>query len=347
MKELTMIRPSDMHVHFRENEMMWHVAPFTAKDFAYAVVMPNTLNPPIRTGLNASYYRERIENATSNYPHFKPIMTIKAFDTPEHLTTSIIVKEARQQGVRAIKVYPKGATTHSHDAVEDITKLYPAFEKAEELGMIVCLHGEKPDDSIIALDWERNFYKDVEHIWTTFPSLKIVFEHISCASTVTFVTNAPETVGATITAHHGLVNFNDFAGNMLRPDLFCKPLLKSPGDQKALRNAMTSGNPKFFLGTDSAPHVEGNKYCDNGCAGVFTAPIALPLYVQIFDEEDKLDKLEGFASLFGPSFYGLPIPGDSITLVKEEWTPQESFEKGGLKINNYWGNQKLQWKVKE
>ncbi len=347
MKEIQIIRPSDMHLHFREGEMLNLVAPHTARHFYYGLVMPNTTNPPIRTGENAKNYEEQILSATKDYPHFIPVMTIKAYDTDEHLTTPEVVEGAYSNGAKAIKVYPQGATTNSHDAVKDIKKLYPAFEKAEELGMRVCLHGEKPDDEIIALEWERLFYSDVKELYKTFPELRIIFEHITCESTIGFIQDAPDNVAATITAHHALVNFNHLAGGMLRPDLYCKPLLKSPQDQKALRKIMISGNPKFFLGTDSAPHVEEKKYCDHGCAGVYTAPIAMSLYTQIFYEEGELSRLENFSSVFGPRFYGLEIPTEKITVIKEEFIPNKFYQEGNLKINNYWGGMKLDWKVKE
>jgi dihydroorotase len=272
--------------------------------------MPNTTKP-ILTARDAVRYREEIIFETPVW--FKPLMTIKLVRS----TTPEVIADAKDAGVVAGKVYPEGVTTNSDDGVRNVKELYGVFEAMEKAGMILCLHGEVPD--AFCLDREDAFLLALEDIATTFPKLKIVLEHITTASAAHVVTVLPANVAATITVHHLFITLDDVIGGMLSPHNFCKPVAKRPHDREALLRAAVSGNPKFFLGTDSAPHAAEKKECASGCAGCFTAPMALPALASIFDREGALNKLEAFTSTFGAEFYGLPLNEGEISLVKEDW----------------------------
>ncbi len=310
-------RPDDFHVHLRQGEMLRHVVAATAVSFRRALVMPNT-TPPIRTGADAMAYRERIcamakEELGAGMWGFQPLMTIKLLVS----TTPEIVREAAKVGVVAAKLYPAGVTTNSDDGVHpaDMLILGPVFEAMQDVDMVLCLHGEMP--GVFCLDREEKFLDTLRMIAKAYPRLRIVLEHVTTAAAVAAVALLPPTVAATVTAHHLVLTLDDVVGDRLRPHHFCKPIAKYESDRLALVAVVTSGNPKFFLGTDSAPHARGTKECDGGCAGVYTAPVAMEVLAEVFEQQAALDRLEAFTSTFGARFYGLPLNEGYIELVKE------------------------------
>ena len=312
-------RPDDFHVHLRQGEMLRHVVPSTAVTFGRALVMPNT-TPPIRTGADAMAYKERIcamakEELGERMWGFRPLMSIKLLDS----TTPEIVREAAKMGVVAGKLYPAGVTTNSDDGVHvdaaGILELRPVFDAMEKADMVLCLHGEMP--GVFCLDREKAFLDTLRGIARAFPRLRIVLEHVTSEAAVMMVSMLPSTVGATVTAHHLVLTLDDVVGDRLRPHHFCKPIAKYESDRQALVMAATSGNPKFFLGTDSAPHARETKECDGGCAGVYTAPVAMEVLAEVFERADAMNRLEGFTSEYGARFYGLPLNEGYVELVKE------------------------------
>jgi len=313
MSVLKIIRkPDDFHCHLRDGNMLECVIGFTARQFKRAVVMPN-LKPPILTARDAAKYRAAIIGYRPN--GFEPLMTIQITDC----TTPAMVHEAADSGVVAGKVYPFGVTTNSQNGVSDFSRLRPIWQEMENLGMLVLFHGEDPSPEAVCLHREKLFLPTLFGIASGFPGLKIVLEHITTRDAVEFVARLPENVAATITAHHLLLTIDDVIGELIQPHNFCKPIAKLPDDRKALLEAATSGNPKFFFGSDSAPHFIENKECGQGCAGVFSAPVALPLLAQIFEQQGMLEKLEDFVSVFGARFYGLPRNTETIKLAREDW----------------------------
>ncbi|MFN7900935.1 MAG: dihydroorotase [Synechococcaceae cyanobacterium] len=314
---LVLRRPDDWHVHLRDGALLQAVAPFTARSFARAIVMPN-LNPPVTTVAAARAYRERILEALPDGSAFTPLMTA-------YLTDSIDAAEieaGQRQGVfTACKLYPAHATTNSAAGVTDILRITPVLETLERIGMPLLLHGEVTDAAIDIFEREAVFLDRVlQPLLRRHPGLKVVLEHITTADAVDFVTAAGPNLAATITPHHLHINRNAMFQGGLRPDFYCLPVAKRELHRLALRAAATSGNPKFFLGTDSAPHPRHAKESACGCAGIYNAPFALESYAQVFEEEGALERLEGFASLHGPAFYGLPVNTTRITLVRQ---PQE------------------------
>ncbi len=312
---LTLRRPDDWHVHLRDGDMLAAVARYTARQFARAIVMPN-LSPPITTVAAAESYRNRIRLALPEGAEFTPMMTAYLTDDsdPDEIA------RGHAAGVfTAAKLYPANATTNSAHGVTDIANIHGVLERMERIGMVLCVHGEVTDADIDIFDREAVF---IDRILTPltrdFPALKIVLEHITSEQAAEFVADAPAHVGATITPHHCLINRNAmFAGGM-RPHAYCLPVAKRERHRIAVRAAATSGDASFFLGTDSAPHARGAKESDCGCAGIFNAPHALETYARIFDEEDALDRLEGFASEHGAHFYGLPLNEGTVTLRRGE-----------------------------
>ncbi len=299
MDRIAIRRPDDWHVHLREGLLMKQMARRTAEQFARATVMPNTLNPPIRTAADASVYRQQIMAATRGMD-FTPIMAIKLYPT----TAVALIEGARETGVQAAKLYPEGVTTHSEDGIslENILSMYQVFQAMERLGMLLLLHGEAPGH--FCLDREVVFLNTLMQIAKDFPRLKIVLEHITTQEAVSAVLSLPNTVAATITLHHLELTLDDVIGDKIHPHNFCKPIAKRPSDRQALLEAAFSGNPKFFFGSDSAPHPIEAKECAEGCAGVFTAPVAMPRLVEIFERHGALSRLEDFVSRFGAEFYG-------------------------------------------
>jgi dihydroorotase len=315
---LTIRRPDDWHVHLRDGEMLKKVAPYTARQFARAIVMPN-LVPPVTTPEAAAEYRERIRVAAG--PGFEPLMTCYLTDQ----TSPDEIERGFEEGVWiAAKLYPAGATTNSASGVTDIRNIYPALARMESIGMVLCVHGEVTDPDVDVFDREAAFIERVlERVVRDFPKLKIVLEHITTEEAVKFVTRQPY-VAATVTPQHLIINRNAIFAGGLRPHAYCLPVAKREKHRLAVRKAATSGSPKFFLGTDSAPHARSAKESGCGCAGIFNAPFALESYASVFEEEGALAKLEAFASLNGPRFYGLPANGETVTLERTDVeVPQE------------------------
>jgi dihydroorotase len=309
---LTIRRPDDWHVHLRDGDMLEKVAPYTARQFARAIIMPN-LAPPVTTPEAAAEYRERILAAAG--AGFEPLMTCYLTDR----TSPDEIERGFAQGVWiAAKLYPAGATTNSTSGVTDIRNIYPALARMESIGMVLCVHGEVTDPEVDVFDREAVFIERVlDKVVGDFPRLKIVFEHITTEDAVRFVTRQPY-VAATVTPQHLIINRNAIFSGGLRPHAYCLPVAKREKHRLAVRKAATSGSPKFFLGTDSAPHAREAKESACGCAGIFNAPFALESYATVFEEEGALAKLEAFASLNGPRFYGLPANEATIALEKAE-----------------------------
>jgi len=313
LQSLTIRRPDDWHVHLRDGEMLEQVAPFTARQFARAIVMPN-LVPPITGVEAAAAYRDRIRAAAGE--GFEPLMTAYLTDEadPVELTRGF------EGGIWvAAKLYPAGATTNSASGVTAIGNIYPALERMQAIGMVLCVHGEVTDPEVDVFDREEVFIDRIlSPLVDDFPDLKIVFEHITTAEAADFVRDAPATVAATITPQHLHLNRNAIFAGGLRPHAYCLPVAKREAHRLAVRKAAVSGSAKFFLGTDSAPHARSAKESACGCAGIFNAPYALESYATVFEEEMALDHFEAFASEHGPNFYGLPPNNGTVTLERVE-----------------------------
>jgi len=339
MDTLTLARPDDWHLHLRDGDMLAAVLPDTARRFARAIAMPN-LNPPVRTVSDAAAYRERILAVLPAGMDFEPLMTLYLTDntSPEE-----IVKAKDSGFVHAVKYYPAGATTNSDSGVTDIHRVEAVLEKMQEVGLPLLLHGEVTNPDVDLFDREAVFIERIlAPLLQRQPELKVVLEHITTRQAAEFVTAAPANVGATITAHHLLYNRNAMFRGGIRPHYYCLPVLKRETHREALVAAATSGNPKFFLGTDSAPHATHAKESACGCAGIYTAHAAIELYAEVFESAGALDKLEGFASHFGPDFYGLPRNTDVITLVKDRHLVPAEHDGGitPLRANEY-----LTWRL--
>ncbi len=320
--KLTITRPDDWHLHVRDGEALQYTVPFTARQFARAIIMPN-LVPPNVTTEQALAYRERILAAIPQGLDFTPLMTLYLTDN----TPAEQIRLARDSGhVYAVKLYPAGATTNSDAGVTDIKKCYKTLEAMQQTGMPLLVHGEVTDSDIDIFDREQVF---IERVLTptrkAFPELKIVFEHITTRHAVDYVLHEDKHTAATITPQHLLYNRNAIFKGGIRPHYYCLPVLKREEHRQALVAAATSGNSKFFLGTDSAPHAQNKKENACGCAGIFSAPLAIELYARAFDDNDALDRLEAFASHFGADFYGLERNRETITLQKQSWTVPENY----------------------
>ena len=315
--QLTITRPDDWHLHLRDGEALAAVLPHTARQFGRAIVMPN-LKPPVTTVDQAAAYRDRILAALPAGMAFEPLMTLYLTDnTP----ASEVAKAAASGFVKAVKLYPAGATTNSDAGLTDIAKAYDTLAEMERVGLPLLVHGEVTDQSVDLFDREKVFIDTVLLPLTQrFPKLRVVMEHITTKDAAEFVASTPANVGATITAHHLLYNRNAIFQGGVRPHWYCLPVLKRETHREALVAAAISGNPKFFLGTDSAPHAKMTKEAACGCAGCYTAYAAIELYAEAFEQAGALDKLEGFASFHGPDWYGLPRNADKVTLAKENWT---------------------------
>jgi dihydroorotase len=320
--QITLVRPDDWHLHLRDGEALAAVLPHTARQFARAIVMPN-LKPPVTTVEQAAAYRQRILAALPPGLDFEPLMTLYLTDnTP----ASEIAKAVSAGFVKAVKLYPAGATTNSDAGLTDITKAYDTLAEMARLGLPLLVHGEVTDTKVDLFDREKVFIDTVLLPLTQrFPALRVVMEHITTRDAVEFVTAAPSTVAATITAHHLLYNRNAIFQGGVRPHWYCLPVLKRETHREALVAAAISANPKFFLGTDSAPHARLTKEAACGCAGCYTAYAALELYAEAFDQAGAIDRLEAFASFHGPDWYGLPRNRGTVTLVKENWTVPDSY----------------------
>ncbi len=342
MTKLTITRPDDWHVHLRDGEVLADTVRDISRYNGRALIMPNTV-PPVTNTEMALAYRERIM-AQNPQTNFQPLMSLYLTDN----TTAEDIREAKASGaVVAAKLYPAGATTNSDSGVTNAKNIYPVLQAMQEEGMLLLVHGEVTTNEIDIFDREKTFLDTVlAPIVNDFPELKIVLEHITTAEAVTFVKNASDNVAATITAHHLLFNRNHMLVGGIRPHLFCLPILKRATHQHALVAAATSGNKKFFLGTDSAPHAKGMKEAACGCAGSYTAHAALELYAEVFEQEGKLEHLEAFASHNGPDFYGLPRNTDTVTLEKESWDVPATMPFGSQTVVPIRAGESIQWQVK-
>ncbi|HFD0317429.1 dihydroorotase [Serratia marcescens] len=337
-------RPDDWHIHLRDDEMLKTVVPYTSQVFGRAIVMPN-LVPPVTTVAAARAYRDRILAAVPQDHNFTPLMTC-------YLTNSLAASElvnGFEQGVfTAAKLYPANATTNSSHGVSDVTGIYPLFEQMQKIGMPLLIHGEVTDPAIDIFDREARFIEQVmEPIRQQFPELKIVFEHITTKEAAQYVQAGNRFLGATITPQHLMFNRNHMLVGGIRPHLFCLPILKRNVHQEALRQAVASGSDRFFLGTDSAPHLKHRKESSCGCAGCFNAPNAIPAYAAVFEQLGALEHFEAFCSLNGPRFYGLPLNEDFIELQRVPTTQPEEITLGNESVIPFLAGETLNWSLKD
>jgi dihydroorotase len=340
-QQLTITRPDDWHLHVRDGAAMAAVVPQSAAQFARAVIMPN-LKPPVTTAAQAVAYRQRILEAVPRGVAFEPLMTLYLTDNlpPEE------IRRAKDAGVVALKLYPAGATTNSDAGVTDIRKTYRTLEAMQEEGLLLLVHGEVTSPDIDLFDREAVFIdRQLIPLRKDFPGLKIVMEHITTKEAAHYVRDAGVTTAATITAHHLLYNRNAIFLGGIRPHYYCLPVLKRETHRVALVEAATSGNPRFFLGTDSAPHPAHLKEHATGCAGCYTGHAAMELYAEAFDAAGALDRLEGFSSFHGADFYGLPRNTGTLTLRREAWTVPESYPFGEAQLKPLRGGESLSWKA--
>lgn len=340
--QLTLTRPDDWHLHVRDGDAMASVIGHTARQFARAIIMPN-LRPPVTTTERAVAYRERIIAALPEGSDFQPLMTLYLTDS----TSPGEISRAKNSGVvYAVKLYPAGATTNADSGVTQLQKTYSALAAMEAHGLPLLVHGEVTDPAIDIFDRETVFIdQQLIPLTQQFPNLKIVFEHITTRDAVNFVLEAGANIAATITPQHLLLNRNAMLVGGIHPHNYCLPVLKRETHREALLAAATSGNAKFFLGTDSAPHAKGAKQSACGCAGIYSAPVALELYATAFEQAAALDKLEGFASHFGADFYGLPRNTDRVTLLRQEQTVADEYRFGCETLVPFFAGQTLTWRL--
>lgn len=340
--QLTITRPDDWHLHLRDGETLKAVLPDTAKQFARAIVMPN-LRPPVSTADAARAYYDRIRQALPAALIFEPLMTLYLTD---NMATEEISRAHQDGVVKAVKLYPAGATTNSDSGVTSLAKCAAVLAEMEKSGMPLLIHGEVTDAEIDVFDREKVFIeRHLQPLLKDFPGLKVVFEHITTKDAAEFVAQGSDNLAATITAHHLLMNRNAMFTGGIRPHHYCLPVLKRETHRQALVKAAISGSPKFFLGTDSAPHPKSAKEASCGCAGMYTAHAAIELYAEAFEAASALDKLEGFASFYGPDFYHLPRNTDKITLRKEEWLVPESIPFADDVLVPLRAGQTIAWKL--
>ncbi|EKO3556463.1 dihydroorotase [Vibrio metschnikovii] len=342
MTTFTLTRPDDWHVHLRDGDVLQDTVRDISRYNGRALIMPNTV-PPVTTTDMALAYRERILAAKPR-AHFQPLMTLYLTDN----TSPDEIRKAKASGaIVAAKLYPAGATTNSDSGVTDPKKIYPVLQAMQQEGLLLLVHGEVTTQDIDIFDREKTFLETVlAPIVNDFPNLKIVLEHITTAEAVAFVKQAGENVAATITAHHLLFNRNHMLVGGIRPHFYCLPILKRATHQDALVAAATSGNKKFFLGTDSAPHAQGQKESACGCAGSYTAHAALELYAEVFEKQAKLENLAAFASHNGPDFYGLPRNTDTVTLTKQAWSVPNTMPFGNNMVVPIRAGESIHWTVK-
>ncbi len=340
--KLIITRPDDWHLHLRDGDALKAVLPDTARQFARAIVMPN-LRPPVTTAALAGEYRQRILAALPKGLRFEPLVTLYLTDN----TTADEIKRAKASGfVHGVKLYPAGATTNSDSGVTDLAKCNFVLEAMQDVGLPLLVHAEVTDSDVDVFDREKVFIdRHMTPLLKSFPNLKVVFEHITTKDAADFVSAAPNNVAATITAHHLLMNRNDMFTGGMRPHHYCLPVLKRETHRLALVKAATSGNKKFFLGTDSAPHAKHTKEAACGCAGMYTAHAAIELYAEAFEAANALDKLEAFASFYGADFYGLSRNTDKITLEKTTWLVPNELELGEDSLVPLRAGQQVHWKL--
>ncbi|MEQ8743904.1 dihydroorotase [Parasphingorhabdus sp.] len=339
---ITIRRPDDWHVHLRDGAMLEAVAPFTARQFGRAIVMPN-LSPPVTSAASAAAYRERIMAALPDGSEFTPLMTCYLTDDAD----ADDLAAGHAAGIfTAAKLYPANATTNSAHGVTDVAHIMPVLERMQDIGMPLLVHGEVTDGEIDIFDREAVFIERIlEKLIAALPGLKVVFEHITTEQAVQFVDSAGPNIAATITPHHLHINRNAMFVGGIRPHAYCLPVAKREQHRLALRTAATSGSPKYFLGTDSAPHEIDAKESACGCAGIFNAPYALESYATVFDEEGALDRLEGFASLHGANFYGLPINEAMVSLQRSEFQVPDDIETAGSRLVPFHAGAIMKWRI--
>jgi dihydroorotase len=341
-QSLTLRRPDDWHLHLRDGDMLRAVLPHTANHFARAIIMPN-LVPPVVTGADAAAYRERIMAALPEGSDFEPLMTLYLTEDtdPEDLAA------AHASGlVKAVKLYPAGATTNSASGVSDFNKVAKVLEKMAEIGLPLCTHGEVTNSDVDIFDREAVFIDRVlDPIRKDHPALRVIMEHITTKDAADYVRSADQNLAATITTHHLVINRNHILAGGIKPHYYCLPVAKRETHRLALRAAATSGDPRFFLGTDSAPHTDANKLLPCGCAGCFTAPNTMSILAEVFEQEGKLDQLEAFASLNGPAYYGLPANEDQITLIRETPSFPEQIDTPDGPVTVFDPDMPLHWRV--
>jgi len=342
MNKITILQPDDWHLHVRDGKVLKDVIPDSAQRFGRAIIMPN-LKPPVTHVTQALEYRKRILAAVPENKHFEPLMTLYLTD---NTTTEEITRAADNAHIHALKYYPAGATTNSDAGVSSIEKVYSVLEVMEEKGLPLLVHGEVTNSNVDVFDRETVFIDSVlAPLLKRFPKLRLVLEHITTSHAVDFVTAMPDNIAATITPHHLLMNRNDIFKGGIRPHHYCLPILKREQHRQALVEAAISGNPKFFLGTDSAPHTQKAKQSACGCAGIYSAHAAIELYAEAFEQAGALNKLETFASCFGADFYALPHNTQTIKLVKEDWTVPKSMTFGEDKLIPLRAGETVHWKL--
>ena len=342
MDQITLLRPDDWHLHLRDDAMLRAVLPDTAARFARAIVMPN-LKPPVTTVADAQAYRERILAARPAGSNFQPLMTLYLTET----SSAEEIRKAKESGiVQGVKYYPAGATTNSENGVRDLRVVYPVLAAMERWDLPLLLHGEVTDPAVDVFDRESVFIERVLlPLRRDFPALRMVLEHVTTQGAVDFVHSAGPHMAATITAHHLLLNRNALFQGGIRPHHYCLPVLKREQHRQALIAAAISGSPQFFLGTDSAPHAQAAKESACGCAGIYTAHAAIELYAEVFAQAGALDRLEGFASRHGPTFYGLPCNTEQITLRRERWTVPASIGAGEEMVVPFRAGENILWRL--
>ncbi len=339
---ITIRRPDDWHVHLRDGAMLRTVLPYTARQFARAIVMPN-LVPPVATIVAARAYRERILAALPDGADFTPLLTCYLTDATD---PDEVARGFADGAFAAVKLYPAHATTNSAHGVTDLDRVMPVFERMAAIGMPLLIHGEVTDPDIDIFDREAVFIERVlKRLRRRLPELRIVLEHITTAEAVAYVAAGGPNLAATITAHHLVINRNAIFEGGIRPHLYCLPIAKREEHRRALRRAATSGSPAFFLGTDSAPHARPTKETACGCAGIFTAPAALEIYAEVFEEEGALDRFEAFASLNGPAFYRLPANGARVTLRRDEWAVPQRIGEGEEAVVPFRAGERVRWRL--
>jgi len=343
MTRISLIKPDDWHLHLRSGESMKSVVGMSAAQMGRAIIMPN-LSPPVKSVRQAQAYRKEIMKALPTNSDFNPLMVL-------YLTDDTDPKEIAAAGaapeIYAAKLYPAGTTTNSSNGVTNITNIYPVLEAIQKEGMPLLVHGEVTDPEVDVFDRESVFIETVlDRVVKDFPGLKTVLEHITTKDAVDYVLGCADNIAATITPHHLLANRNHMLVGGIKPHYYCMPVLKRQNpDQRALLKAAISGNPKFFLGTDSAPHDRDKKESACGCAGIFSAHAAIELYAEAFDSEGAIDKLEGFASIYGPDFYGLPHNREKIILGKSSWKVPDHYELAGSKLTPFFAGAELSWRL--
>lgn len=342
MQKLIITQPDDWHIHLRDGDFLKTTVPDAAQRFARAIVMPN-LKPPVTTVAAAKQYRDRILSVLKPGSNFLPLMTLYLTDN----VNKEEIKAAKTSGIiYGCKLYPAGATTNSAAGVTNLEKIYPALETMQEVDLPLLIHGEVTDADVDIFDREKIFLqRSLLPITQRFPQLKIVLEHITTKESADFIRDASKYVAATITAHHLLLNRNDLLASGIKPHHYCLPIVKREQHREALLQAATSGNPKFFLGSDSAPHAKSTKENSCGCAGIYTANAGIEIYAEIFDKAQALDKLEGFASFFGADFYQLPRNKTQITLIKKDWVIPEHISFGQEQLIPFKAGESISWQI--